>query len=147
MPAETGLLIVGAAGETVKPAFLAKGEAADEITTNLLKPTLTATTVGTTPGADYGKVWVLGNQGGTPGFYKSNDGRTLTVGKAYLYLDGGISSAPEFFAFDFSGETTGVNMVHGDGSRVNGYYNLNGQRVSQPTKGLYIVNGKKVIIK
>ena len=26
-------------------------------------------------------------------------------------------------------------------------YNLAGQRVAQPTKGLYIVNGKKVIIK
>jgi hypothetical protein len=29
----------------------------------------------------------------------------------------------------------------------NNYYNLNGQRVSQPKKGLYIVNGKKVVIK
>lgn len=27
------------------------------------------------------------------------------------------------------------------------YYNLNGQRVAQPTKGVYIVNGKKIIIK
>ena len=29
----------------------------------------------------------------------------------------------------------------------NGVYNLNGQRVNQPTKGLYIVNGRKVVIK
>ena len=28
-----------------------------------------------------------------------------------------------------------------------GYYNLSGQRVDQPQKGLYIVNGKKVIVK
>ena len=27
------------------------------------------------------------------------------------------------------------------------FYNLAGQRVAQPTKGLYIVNGKKVVIK
>ena len=27
------------------------------------------------------------------------------------------------------------------------FYNLNGQKVQNPTKGLYIVNGKKVIIK
>jgi hypothetical protein len=27
------------------------------------------------------------------------------------------------------------------------YYNLNGQRVSRPSKGIYIVNGKKVIFK
>ena len=29
----------------------------------------------------------------------------------------------------------------------NEIYNLSGQRVSQPTKGLYIVNGKKVVLK
>ena len=47
------------------------------------------------------------------------------------------------------GETTGIMSVDNgqltvDSSEV---YNLNGQRVAQPTKGLYIVNGKKVIIK
>ena len=51
---------------------------------------------------------------------------------------------------DFDNETTGINMVNGEGLKVNGsdvYYNLQGQRVLYPTKGLYIVNGKKVIIK
>ena len=41
-------------------------------------------------------------------------------------------------------------MVNGEGLKINGsevYYNLQGQRVLYPTKGLYIVNGKKVIIK
>jgi hypothetical protein len=31
--------------------------------------------------------------------------------------------------------------------RIENVYNLNGQRVAQPNKGLYIVNGKKVVIK
>ena len=45
--------------------------------------------------------------------------------------------------------TTGVSeKVAVDGSEASApVYNLNGQRVSQPTKGLYIVNGKKVILK
>lgn len=51
------------------------------------------------------------------------------------------------FTIDEEGETTGINAVNGEGFMVNGYYNLNGQRVAQPTKGLYIVNGKKVVIK
>ena len=54
------------------------------------------------------------------------------------------SSAPVFFSFD--GETTGINNVQqtvGD----NKYYNLSGQQVENPGKGLYIQNGKKVIIK
>ena len=45
------------------------------------------------------------------------------------------------------GETTGINMVNGEEAKVNGFYNLQGQRVAAPAKGLYIVNGKKVIIK
>ena len=54
------------------------------------------------------------------------------------------SSAPVFISFD--GETTGIKNVEqttGD----NKYYNLNGQYVENPGKGLYIQNGKKVIIK
>lgn len=54
------------------------------------------------------------------------------------------SSAPVFISFD--GETTGINNVKqtvGD----NKYYNLSGQQVENPGKGLYIQNGKKVIIK
>jgi hypothetical protein len=31
------------------------------------------------------------------------------------------------------------------GRKVSGYYNLQGQRVTAPTKGLYIIDGKKVI--
>jgi len=47
----------------------------------------------------------------------------------------------------FDDEATGVNTVNGEGLTVNGLYNLSGQRVLNPTKGIYIVNGKKVIIK
>jgi hypothetical protein len=56
----------------------------------------------------------------------------------------GGSDAPVFISFD--GETTGIKNVEqttGD----NKYYNLNGQYVENPGKGLYIQNGKKVIIK
>jgi hypothetical protein len=54
------------------------------------------------------------------------------------------SSAPVFISFN--NETTGIKNVEqttGD----NKYYNLNGQYVENPGKGLYIQNGKKVIIK
>lgn len=57
------------------------------------------------------------------------------------------ATAPDFLTFDFGG-TTGINAVNGSEFKVNGeYYNLAGQRVAQPSKGLYIVNGKKVIVK
>ncbi|MBQ8064890.1 MAG: hypothetical protein IJ200_04440 [Prevotella sp.] len=80
-------------------------------------------------------------------FYKNNNDFTLSANSAYLPTDFDGSSAPVFLLFSGS-ETTGINAVQGSQSKANGeYYNLNGQRVAQPTKGLYIVNGKKVVVK
>lgn len=42
---------------------------------------------------------------------------------------------------------TGIDTVNRDTMNNNQYYNLSGQRVAQPTRGLYIVNGKKIILK
>ncbi len=77
----------------------------------------------------------------------------VTVGqyRAYITLDNFSNpSAPalnsEFIPF-FDEAPSGINTVQISESKINGYYNLNGQRVAQPTKGLYIVNGKKVVLK
>ena len=43
-------------------------------------------------------------------------------------------------------ETTGINSVNAEANN-GAYYNLQGIRVAQPTKGLYIVNGKKMLVK
>ena len=91
-----------------------------------------------------GNLFVLNNGTNGVGFYKLAASKTtLEYGKACLWYDGAL--APSFLGFD---ETTGINAVNGSESMVNGsdIYNLNGQRVAQPTKGLYIVNGKKVVI-
>ena len=43
---------------------------------------------------------------------------------------------------------TGISDVRSQKADVRGeYYNLNGQRVAQPTHGLYIVNGRKMVVK
>ena len=45
-------------------------------------------------------------------------------------------------------ESTGVSATLMDSEKVNSeVYNLAGQRVVNPSKGLYIVNGKKVLVK
>ena len=91
-----------------------------------------------------GNAYVLNYKAATgAGFYKLSASGTIGANKAYLVSGAG---APEFFSLD--GETTGVNEVRGKMEDVSGeYYDLQGRRVSQPTKGLYIVNGKKVVIK
>ena len=83
------------------------------------------------------------------GFYKLADGKKLGYGKAYLSYDS--SSAPELDYLEFNygnGNTTGVNEVRGQKEESRSqYYDLQGRRVAQPAKGLYIVNGRKVVIK
>ena len=69
----------------------------------------------------------------------------LNKGKAFLYIEG--SEAPQFNLLLEGAGTTGIENVKGETVTNNGYYNLNGQRVAQPTKGLYIVNGRVVVIK
>lgn len=76
-------------------------------------------------------------------FVKGTAG-TLAAGKAYLPATS-VAGAREML-LDFGG-TTGIHQIESAKQRVEGYYNLAGQRVAQPRKGLYIVNGKKVVIK
>ena len=53
-----------------------------------------------------------------------------------------------FLSFSFDGDATGIEKVENAAVNANGtMFNLAGQRVAQPTKGLYIVNGKKVVVK
>lgn len=49
--------------------------------------------------------------------------------------------------FELYSETTGIEMVKGEGLKDNRAYNLNGQRVEHLKKGVYITNGRKVVIK
>ena len=81
-------------------------------------------------------------------YYGAAEGAAFDIvaNKAYLAVPSG-TGARDFFWFD-EGETTAISEVRGLKSEVRGeYFNLNGQRVAQPTKGLYIVNGRKVVIK
>ena len=69
---------------------------------------------------------------------------TVPVGKAYLQFVGELD-AP--FLYIGSGQTTGIESIEAAKAAKGVYYNIAGQRVAQPTKGLYIVNGKKVVVK
>ena len=91
-------------------------------------------------------VYVLANKTNGVGFYKWNGG-SLPEGKVYLPAP---ATAPEFLGFALGGETTDISekvIVNSEKFATAPVYNLNGQRVMNPTKGLFIMNGKKVIIK
>ena len=90
--------------------------------------------------------YVLSTEGGVTGFYRANN-TLVPTGKAYL--NAGTAGA-RFFALSLDGETTGIGAALIDNGQLtidNAVYNLNGQRVMNPAKGLYIVNGRKVVVK
>ena len=47
----------------------------------------------------------------------------------------------------FEGDVTGISTVKTATSMDGNFYDLSGRRVTKPTRGLYIVNGKKVVMK
>jgi len=111
---------------------------ASEVFTNgLLNGTYAASSVV----GDGSTIYVLANKAAVVGFYKLADGQKVPTGKAYLKV---TTPAPEFLIFD--GNTTGIESVKTVENKGE-FFNLAGQRVAQPTKGLYIVNGKKVVLK
>lgn len=70
------------------------------------------------------------------------------VGTEYAYLDLNGSNARGRLSIRLNGESTGISTIQNDERNLDGtIYNLRGQRVENPTKGLYIINGKKVVIK
>jgi len=136
--AGTGLLLKGNAG-TVNIPVAASGT--DYSATNIL----TGVTSNTVIAAEAG--WVLM---GSPslGFYQNSGEFTVGANTAYIPVAklAVPAGARPFFSLD--GDATGISAALMNKETMNNeVYNLKGQRVSQPTKGLYIVNGKKVVIK
>ncbi|MBR6846424.1 MAG: hypothetical protein IKM92_07475 [Bacteroidaceae bacterium] len=94
-------------------------------------------------------IYIFAKDGEDIGFYYLNGKNyTLAAHRAYLLTDSDIrpaSGARVALNFD-DGDPTAVVSV-GESKQDNVYYNLNGMRVTNPSKGVYVVNGKKVIIK
>ena len=88
--------------------------------------------------------------------YPSSDGvatmkglRAYFVVPAAIFGDGAPGMSIVFGDESSDDITTGISAIEHSTLNIeqSEVYNLNGQRVSQPTKGLYIENGKKVIVK
>ncbi len=87
--------------------------------------------------------YVLGTDGTKVGFFHW-DGTTLKANRAYIA--GEAAGGAKGFYLDDSFATAIQKLTDAaDGNAI--YYDLSGRRVAEPKQGLYIVNGKKVVVK
>lgn len=142
VPANTGILLQGGAGETYNIPVVASGT---EVTENAFLVNTDGTTFA--GDNDYYYFGLLKNTLTFGTFDPS--GVAIPASKAYLkVLKSSLDAGARLNISFADDETTGIADVRGKMSDVRGgYYNLSGQRVDQPQKGLYIINGKKVVIK
>ncbi len=141
-PANTGLVLKGTASQeyTIPVSASAATPAS-----NLLQGCIVSTAVSVDATSGYNN-YVLVNEGGTAKFQSLvANGATIPAGKAYLR--NGAYSAARSLSIEFADETTSIQNVKKQEMGAENYYDLQGRRVENPTKGLYIVNGKKIIVK
>ena len=136
IPANTGVVLKAAAAGVYNFAI---AEDVEEVE-NLLEGTVVATMVD-------GPAYVLGNVNGV-GFYnaKLTDNKFLNNGyKAYLPVVSGAALSANL-RFDFGG-TTAIEEVETEVAETV-IYDLTGRRVNEITKaGVYVVNGRKILVK
>ena len=77
---------------------------------------------------------------------KASKPDTQSVGWLNVTVSDGETTFTQRFGVAITGGATGIQNVNRETITNNRYYNLHGQRLSQPQKGLNIVNGKKVIL-
>lgn len=89
-------------------------------------------------------IYALADRDGVVGFHVVDTSVVIPEGKCYLETDGLSKTRLEFnFGVVDALDNVGTDNVVGDGI----YYNLNGQRVLNPSKGIYILNRRKVLVK
>ena len=134
IPANTPVVLYLATGGTIYVPAIAS---ASSVGSNDLR---------VSTGTDVENMYVLANKSNGVGFYPWGGTTDLSAGKVYLQAKASYG-AREFIGFG-DDETTDIKATLRSNEMMNGeVYNLAGQRIAQPTKGLYIVNGKKVVIK
>lgn len=135
IPANQGVILTSESGEaaTMVPAA---GETAAAITGNQL-----GHSAGVAKTLTAGEGYILGN--GTEGtaFYPCKAG-SLPSNKAYL-----LGNGENAIVMNFGNAVTGINTIAAPASAKAPIFDLSGRRVVKATKGLYIQNGKKFIVK
>lgn len=146
VPASTGLLLRSVNEGVVSTRVPLYDGATEDVTGNAF---VAATTEipsldTTTPDGNYTNYILNKPSDGSIGFYKAN-GQKVGAGKAYLQVSSKLDTRA-YIAFSFDDPETGIAQVE-TLPQQGVAYDLQGRRINAPKGGLYIINGKKVIVK
>lgn len=142
IPANKGVLLVS--DNATSATFTLANDADVTAIDNDLKGVTAATELTGVDNSE--RVRIFSTKDGVAGFYKPNSNITsLAANKAYV-----MAPATEgALALNFGGNVTGINSVSDNAAMPHSavIYDLAGRRVNHAVKGVYVVNGKKIIVK
>ena len=139
IPANTGVVLKGSAKTHNIPVIASSSTAKGDLTGS----TTEATAYNAFSGYD---LYMLALNGKNEAQFTLANAGEIAAGKAFLKLT--HSEARNLSVVFGDDETTAIRGIENGEMKVkNSFFDLQGRRVAQPTKGLYIVNGKKVVIK
>ena len=147
VPANTGVLVAGDAGE--HDVVLTTGGTSKLGADNMLKASgddgIDATSMNVADTKFYRLTMHEGTQIGF--FWGAAGGAAFDIAANKAYLAVPNDKAGEVKGFRFGENTDAISeiMRNGENEKMSAIYDLSGRRVMKPTKGLYIVNGKKVV--
>jgi hypothetical protein len=144
IPAETGAVFRGAAGQYLFTKASTEGTA---VAGNLLRGYAGTEGYAEVALPEDGSVnYVLTVQGGKVGFFRKEAGFKVYNNKAYLNVPAAQNVRSLVIRFEGDG-STGIENSEFTIQNSEFIYDLTGRRVLNPTKGVYVVGGKKMIIK
>ena len=145
IPAKTGVVICGEGNKKYDFFYTAEdGEA--ETDGNLLRGYAGAAEFRNVSLTDDFTTYVLTVMNEIAGFYKKENAFKMYNHKAYLDVPKGVATQALKIRFNDDNGTTGIdNPELSVGNAGTNIYDLSGRRVKKATKGVYIVNGKKVV--
>ena len=141
-----GLFLKGEPGEYVVPVI----ESTDEHSLNMLVGVLEETVVNSTDGAMSNYKFIISDVDNAPMFCPFENNSTFSAGEAYLQVPTAwlSSTVQKSLSIRFDeGEFTDIDEVEGENGEVKTVYDLLGRVVENPTNGIYIIDGKKVLVK
>ena len=138
IPAGEGVVL---GGEASKTYYMTPCEAQGKLEGNSLKGTMERTLIEN----DYSFVLVYDKTEDVSYFKNFKNGAYIPAGKAYLEIPTALQGAQ--LKVVINGGTNGINSFNADGNDEGAYFTISGQKTMKPQRGLYIHNGKKIIIK